>query len=90
MHGRSAKTVLYKYIWRTGPVRHRRGEDGVPIIYQEEGTRIARAECEDGATMYATLQMIENEWLCVIYMYVCVCVCVCVTLRVCWIRYCIW
>jgi len=43
-------------------------------IYMEEGTRITRAECEDGATIhiYATLQMIENEWLCVTYMYVCV------------------
>jgi len=32
-------------------------------ISMEEGTRMARAECEDGATIlvYATLQLIENE-----------------------------
>ena len=32
-------------------------------ICQEEGTRMARAECEDGAAIhiYATLSMIENE-----------------------------
>ena len=60
------------------------GEDVVYIIYQEEGTRIARAECEDGAMIhiFATLQMIENEWLCVI--------CMCVTLGVYWMCYCIW
>ena len=28
------------------------GEDGVYIIYREEGTRISRAECEDGAVIY--------------------------------------
>ena len=25
------------------------GEDGVFMIYREEGTRIARVECEDGS-----------------------------------------
>jgi len=33
------------------------GEDGVYIIYQEEGTRIARAECEEGATIYIYVQL---------------------------------
>jgi len=92
-------------------------------ICREEGTRMARAECEDGAIYHvgrkgpvwhgrsaktvlyimlggrdlygtggvrrrcydihiiASLQMIENEWLCVIQM------CVCVTLGVCWMCY---
>jgi len=77
VHGRSAKTVMY-------------------ISYWEEGTRIARAECEDGAIsiilggrdpyctggvrrrcydihIFVSLQIIENKWLCVMYMCVWVC-----------------
>jgi len=52
----------------TGGVRRR-----CYISYWEEGTRMARAECEDGAIIIASLQMIENEWLCVIQMCACVC-----------------
>ena len=50
-HGRSAKTVLYIHIsggrdpYGTGGVRRR----CYIHIYPEEGTRMARAECEDGA-----------------------------------------
>ena len=57
-----------------GGVRRRCYINVCIYIYMEEGTRITRAECEDGATIHidVTLQMIENEWLCVTYMYVCV------------------
>jgi len=41
------------YIWRKGPVWHGRSAKTVLYIsYWEEGTRIARAECEDGAMIY--------------------------------------
>ena len=33
------------------------GKDGVYIIYREEGTRIAQAECEDGAMIYIYLHL---------------------------------
>ena len=33
------------------------GEDGVYIIYREEGTRVAQAECEDGAMIYIYLHL---------------------------------
>jgi len=78
--GRSAKTVLYVKLC-TYQEEGTRMQGGVRrrcyinmCMYMEEGTRIARAECEDGAKIhiYATLQMIENELLCVTYMYVCV------------------
>ena len=53
LHGRSAKTVLYIHIsggrdmYGTGGVRRR-----CYISYWEEGTRIARAEYEDGAMIH--------------------------------------
>ena len=59
--GGRGKTVLLHYIYiyleegtSTAPEE---GGDGVPIIYQEKGIRIARAECEDGATIYIYVQL---------------------------------
>jgi len=57
LHGWSAKTVLYAIMYvhivlrRKGPVLHGRSAKTVLYIYiyREEGTRMARAECEDGA-----------------------------------------
>ena len=62
LHGRSAKTVLYKYI-SGGRGRAGAGGRGKTVllhyiyIYLEEGTRIARAECEDGAMIYIYVQL---------------------------------
>ena len=70
------------YIRRKGPVLHGRSAKTVPYVSNwEEGTRIARAEYEDGAMicLYLYLTMTENNgytW--------CICVCDCVTLMVCW------
>ena len=66
-----------------GRDRYGTGGGGRRGIYHISGGRDpdCRAECEDGATIYicAILQMIETEWLCVIYVCVCAYVCVCDT-----------
>ena len=54
-HGRSAKTVLYIYIYWEEGTRMARAEceDGaIYISCWEEGTCMAQAECEDGAMIY--------------------------------------
>ena len=70
LHGRSAKTVLYTYIRRKGSVLH--GRSAKTVLYIILGGRDpyctggVRRRCYD-IHIFA-LQMIENEWLCVIHM----------------------
>ena len=73
-HGRSAKTVLYTYIRRKGPVLH--GRSAKTVLYIILGGRDpyctggVRRRCYN-IHIFTSLQMIENEWLCVIYICVC-------------------
>ena len=76
-HGRSAKTMQYlNHIGRKGPVWHGRSAKTVLYIILGErdpyGTGGVRRRCYD-IHIFVSLQMIENKWLCVMYMYVCVC-----------------
>ena len=68
---------LYTYIWRKGPVWHGRSAKTVLYIIlggrDLYGTGGVRRRCYD-IHIIVSLQMIENECLCVIQMCVCVCV----------------